>query len=137
MSDARDWLPINEVSKALYSRVAMPSGSRKEVAVGRSSQVTGQPRATSGNLKSEVARRLVFYLQGLTKSSGNLGNLFESLTHARGEQPFSSLYRRSGQKVAQVARERWKSLSESGLIAGNLENEVARGRPRLPQRRVL
>jgi hypothetical protein len=115
----------------------MPAVSRKEAPVGRFSQVSGQPRATSGNLKTEFARSLVLCFQGFAKSSGNLGNLFESLTHARGEMSVSSPYRRSWQKVAQVARERWKWLSGSDLIAGNLENEVARGCPRLPGTGVL
>ena len=105
--------------------------------MGRSSQVTGQPRATSGNLKSEVARSLVLVLQGFAESSGNLGDLFESLTHARGEKCVFSLYGRSGQKVAQVARIIGKWLAGSEIIAGNLENEVARGCPRSPQRMVL
>ena len=104
--------------------------------MGRFSQQPGQPRATSGNLKSEVARSLAAELQWFAKSSGNLGNLFESLTHAREEESVYSPYRRSWQKVAQVARERWKLLAGRDLIAGNLEIEVARGCPALLGRAV-
>ena len=103
----------------------------------RSEENLGQPGATWGNLKTEVAPLLVPHSQCFVKNWGNRGNLFESLTHARGEKSIYSLYRRSWQKVAQVARERWKWLSGSDLIAGNLENEVARGCPRLPGTGVL
>jgi hypothetical protein len=88
-----------------------------------------QWRATSGNLKTEVARGLVWSCQAFAKSAGNLGNLFESLACEEGKQGVFSIYRRSWQKVAQVALSEWKSLRGRFLVAGNLGNEVARGCP--------
>jgi hypothetical protein len=103
----------------------------------RSEENLGQPGATWGNLKTEVAPLLVPHSQCFVKNWGNRGNLFESLTHARGEKSIYSLYRRSWQKVAPVAPDRCKWLGDSRLERGNLKNEVAPGCPRLPRWRVL
>ena len=43
-------------------------------------------------------------------------------------------YRRSWQKVAQVAPDHRKWLKDSGLDRGNLKNKVAPGCPRLPRK---
>jgi len=102
----------------------------------RSDLGLGQPGATWGNLKTEVAPLEVLHWQWLIENWGNRGNLFESLTHARGEKPFSSPYRRSWQKVAPVAPESGNCRNGNGLERGNLKNKVAPGCPRLPRRMV-
>src|SRR5689334_14112623 len=99
-----------------------------------SEEILGQPGATWGNLKTEVAPSVVVDVQWFRKNWGNRGNLFESLTHARGEESVFSLYGRSWQKVAPVAPGERKTLSGSGLERGNLKNEVAPGCPRLPRK---
>ena len=103
----------------------------------RSEQSLGQPGATWGNLKTEVAPLLVPSLQGFMKTWGNWGNLFESLTHVRGENSVYCLYRRSWRKVVPGAPAERKRRSSRGLERGNLKNEVAPGCPRLPRRRLL
>jgi len=79
----------------------------------------------------------VFDVPHVVKNWGNRGNLFESLTHARGEKSFSSLYGRSWQKVAPVAPKAGNCRNRNGLERGNLKNEVAPGCPRLPRWRLL
>ena len=103
----------------------------------RSKVGLGQPGATWDNLKTEVAPLVVPHLQWFVKNWGNRGNLFESLTHARGEKSLSSLYRRSWQKVAPVAPEPGNCHNRKGLERGNLKNEVAPGCPRLSRKAVL
>ena len=100
----------------------------------RSELILGQPGATWGNLKTEVAPVVVLHLQGLMKNWGNRGNLFESHAHARGEKTAFSLYGRSWQKVAPVAPGHRKWLKDSGLDRDNLRKKVAPGCPRLPRR---
>jgi len=95
----------------------------------RSELPTGQPGATWGNLKTEVARSFLLCLQGVVKASGNLGNLFVSLTCGGERRSGFPRYKGGGLKVAQVAREVWKCGSGRGLGAGNLKTEVARGCP--------
>ena len=103
----------------------------------RSELILGQPGATWGNLKTEVAPVVVLHLQGLMKNWGNRGNLFESHAHARGEKTAFSLYGRSWQKVAPVAPKAGNCRNRNGLERGNLKNEVAPGCPRLPRWRLL
>src|SRR4051794_39094788 len=86
--------------------------------VSLSKQVLGQPGATWGNLKDEVAPVEVACREWFRKTWGNRGNLFESLTHARGGKTVSRLCEGSWQKVAPVAPEPCKQASDSGLAWG-------------------
>jgi hypothetical protein len=103
----------------------------------RSELGVGQPGATWGNLKTEVAPVEVLHWQCLIKNWGNRGNLFESHAHARGEKSAFSLYGRSCQKVAPVAPESGNCRVGNGLERGNLKNKVAPGCPRTHRRGVL
>jgi hypothetical protein len=98
----------------------------------------GQPGTTWDNLFSEVVPPLYVDFTALMKRGDGGDNLFVSLAcGGKGRRGSFPVYRRSWQKVAQVARiiGKWRAGSE--IIAGNLENEVARGCPRLPKRGVL
>jgi hypothetical protein len=94
----------------------------------------GQPGATWGNLKTEVAPFFVPCRQWFMKTWGNRGNLFESHTHAREGKFVFPLSGRNWQKVAPVAPAERKRLGGRGLKRGNLKNEVARGCPKLPRK---
>jgi hypothetical protein len=95
----------------------------------RSEPRLGQPGATWGNLKTEVAPDFVVCLQGFYEKWGNRGNLFVSLTCGGRKRCVFPIYRRSRQKVAQVAPVCWKWPIGEGLERGNLKNEVAPGCP--------
>jgi len=95
----------------------------------RSEQQLGQPRATWGNLKTEVAPLQVILNEGLVKLWGNRGDLFESLTCGEKEMVFVSGYRMSWQKVAPVAPAGRNVLVRRRLMRGNLKGEVAPGCP--------
>ena len=103
----------------------------------RGRRVGGQPGTTWDNLKIEVVPRLDVHNQRLTSAGDTGDNLFESLTHARGEKSVFSLYRRSWQKVVPSVPQRCNPLRLYAETGDNLKTEVVPGCPHVGAGRAM